>query len=145
MLSNLFNKTTLHASLDILKISHCLLYERLLPLIEAAATSKEPVDMLEYSLAFSMDFISSYIFGLHNNANFLQDGNTRKKWLAAHHRKKGHGFWALEFPGLTKILSRIDFRFVSQLLGAAFPIPSCFKSVGLFYSWIMNLHSSSLV
>jgi hypothetical protein len=58
MLSNLFNKTKLHGSIDILKISHCLLFERLLPLIEEAATRKESVDMLEYSLAFSMDFIS---------------------------------------------------------------------------------------
>lgn len=115
MLSNLFNKTKLHGSIDILKISHCLLFERLLPLIEEAATRKESVDMLEYSLAFSMDFISSYIFDLHNNANFLQDESTCKKWLAAHHRKKGHGFWALEFPRLTKILPRIYFQLVSQL------------------------------
>ena len=103
IISSAYSKTTLFASPQIEKISQVLL-ERLLPTIEAATRQQNPLDALEYSLAFSIDFITAYLFGLRSSTNFLQDVETRKRWLNAHDRTKGHQFWPMEFPSLNAFM-----------------------------------------
>jgi hypothetical protein len=83
-----------------------------LPIIEAPARDHKPLDVLEISLATAMDFITAYLFGLHNSSRFLQDEGTRKRWLDVHQRTKGHSFWPLEFPHLTSFLSKLGINLV---------------------------------
>ena len=107
ILSSVYSKTTLFASPEIQKISQVLLLERLLPTIEAAAQQQNPLDALEYSLAYSIDFMTAYLFGLRNSTNFLQDVDTRKRWLVAHDRAKEHQFWSVEFPSLSLFIGKL--------------------------------------
>jgi hypothetical protein len=107
ILSGAYSKTTLFASPEIRKISQVLLLERLLPIIQLVAEQQSPLNALEYSLAFSIDFVTAYLFGLCNGTNFMRDVETRKRWLDAHDRTKVHQFWALEFPGLTSLMAKL--------------------------------------
>jgi len=104
MFANIYSKSTLQSSPVIRKLSQSIVIEGLLPIIESAAEAGKPLNVLEYSSAVNMDFISAFIFGLPNGAKFLQDSKTRGCWLAAREIMKGHGFWSFEFPGLTSFL-----------------------------------------
>lgn len=114
ILATLYSKSTLYASPEIRKISQVLLQERLLPTIESSIRRKNSLDVLELSLATSIDFITAYLFGLHNSTDFVQDIDTRKQWLYAHDRTKGKYFWSLEFPGLSWIMKKLGFNIVRQ-------------------------------
>lgn len=119
MLANLYSKSTLQCSPDIRRISQVIIIDRLLPILETAAKSHVPFDALEHSLAASMDFITAYLFGLRDSSNFLQDVETRKKWLAIHHSTKGYGFWPLEFPRFFKWLERLGIQLVDPKVFSA--------------------------
>lgn len=92
MFANIYSKSTLQSSPVIRKLSQSIVIEGLLPIIESAAEAGKPLNVLEYSSAVNMDFISAFIFGLPNGAKFLQDSKTRGCWLAAREIMKGHGF-----------------------------------------------------
>lgn len=112
MLISLYNKTTVQSSPDIHEISQTILIDRFLPILEAAANGQKPFDALQLSLATSMDFITAYLFGTANSTNFLEDVNTRQRWLTHHRKSKEHSFWPLELPGLTSVLEKIGFHLV---------------------------------
>lgn len=112
ILANLYSKSTLFSSPEMQKISQVLLQERLLPTIESSIRGKNTLDVLELSLATSIDFITAYLFGLHNSTDFVLDIDTRKQWLYAHDRTKGKYFWSLEFPGLSWIMKKLGFNTV---------------------------------
>ncbi|KAH8693272.1 cytochrome P450 [Talaromyces proteolyticus] len=115
VLAGLYSKTTLHASPEIRDICRVVVMERLLPIFEKAAQMQRPVDVLEVSVSFSMDFICSYLFGICNGPNFLQDVETRRKWLASHAKTKRYGFWTLEFPNLTALLAKFGIHLVPNV------------------------------
>jgi hypothetical protein len=112
ILASLYTKTTVQSSPDIRKIAKSVIVDRLLPLIEAAAEDQNPLDMLELSLAVSMDFVTAYLFGLQSSSNFLQDVQSRQRWLAVHQSAKECGFWPLEFPRLTSFLTKLGINLV---------------------------------
>ncbi len=107
MFANIYSKSVLQSSPVIRELSEEIVIKRLLPIIEAAAQDGKPLNVLEYSAAVNMDFISSFVFGLQNGADFLVDTKTRKRWLAGREITKGHGFWPLEFPVWTSFLRKI--------------------------------------
>ena len=112
LLAGLYSKTTVQSSTDFRKIAQTLIVDRLLPVVEAAAREQNPVDVLGLNLAVSMDFISAYLFGLHNSSNFLQDVDSRQRWLSVHQSSKENGFWSLEFPALTSFLFKLGIHLV---------------------------------
>jgi unspecific monooxygenase len=119
ILAALYSKTTLYASPEIRDISNHVVAQRLLPIIEKAARNQEPLDVLELSLSFAMDFITSYLFGVVNCSDFLQDASARRQWLDAHGRTKGYGFWRLELPGLNSFLERSGVCLVPPAVAAS--------------------------
>lgn len=107
ILANIYSKSTLYTSQDIRKMSQVLLVDRLLPTIDTAAQEQEPLDVLEMSLAISIDFITAYLFGLYDSTNFVQDADTRKRWLDAHYRTKEQKFLPLVLPGVNSFLATL--------------------------------------
>ncbi|KAN0096812.1 putative cytochrome P450 [Hyaloscypha variabilis] len=107
MFGSIYSKSSLQSSSMIRDLCQELVVARLLPIIEKSAVKGSPINMLEYSSAVYMDFISSFIFGVQNSANFLDDSEARKAWLARRTITKEYGFWAMEFPLLTSLLARL--------------------------------------
>ncbi|KAE9371836.1 cytochrome P450 [Stipitochalara longipes BDJ] len=107
MFGSIYSKSSLQSSSVIRDLCQEIVMGRLLPIIEAAAVQRNFVNVLEHSAAIYMDFISAFIFGLQNSANFLQDSEAREAWLARRMLTKGYGFWAMEFPLLTTLLMKI--------------------------------------
>ena len=93
MISHVYSKSYLQSSQELHDISQTLLYDRLLPILNAAAVSGEPVDVLELNYAAAMDFINAYLFGLQNGSNVLQDLPFRKNFLHLYYCRKTYTFW----------------------------------------------------
>jgi cytochrome P450 len=107
MFGNIYSKSVLQTSTTIRDLSQEIIIKRFIPIIEAAAVQGNPLNVLEYNSAVYMDFISAFVFGVQNGANFLQDSKTRERWLGRRNITKGHGFWSMEFPRLTTFLKYI--------------------------------------
>ncbi|KAN0071469.1 Cytochrome P450 [Elaphomyces granulatus] len=100
MLSNIYSKSFLQSSDTLKIISHTMIYDRLLPVLFEAASSGSLIDIYDLNQAFTMDFISAFIFGLANATNFLQDVPTRKFMLQKYHCRKDFEFYYQEVPNL---------------------------------------------
>ena len=119
MLSNVYSKTFVQSSDDAHDITHSILFDRLLPEIDSYAAKELPLDVYELNYALTMDFISSYIFGLCNSANFIQDVEARKMYLSWHLKRNEHSFWHQELPSLTRWIQSVGIRLVPKWVDEA--------------------------
>ncbi|MCJ1280840.1 hypothetical protein MMC26_000157 [Xylographa opegraphella] len=119
MISNVYSKSYLQNSPEMLEISQVLLYQRLLPVIESLAKEGKEVDVHELNFAATMDFINAYLFGLENGSNFIEDVTYRKHFLALYHSRKTYTFWPQEMPKLTSFMHNLGIRLVPQFVDAA--------------------------
>lgn len=100
MLSNIYSKSFLQSSPHLSAISRTIIYDRLLPILQEAESSKSPVDVYEINQALTMYFVSAYLFGLPNATNFLQDVPRRKYMLHTYQCRKPFEFYNQEVPNL---------------------------------------------
>lgn len=107
MLSNIYSKSYLQSSPQLKTISHTIIYERLLPIIQEAVSSKTAIDFHELNQALTMDFVSAYLFGLRTSTNFLQDVPRRKYMLHIYQCRKPFEFYHQEFPNLVTWARRL--------------------------------------
>lgn len=119
MISNVYSKSHLQSSPEMHKLSQVMIFERLLPIVEAAAVKKIPTDVLELNLAAAGDFINAYLFGLSSSTNWLQDIETRKFWLNKHQIRQPHRFWPQELPGVSTFLNRFGIHIVPKWVDTA--------------------------
>ncbi|KAI4139162.1 MAG: hypothetical protein L6R39_006437 [Caloplaca ligustica] len=119
MISNVYSKTFLQSSKDANDLTRSILLDRLLPVLDSSAASGSPVEVHELNYATTMDFVSSYIFGLGNDANFIQDVEMRKKYLSWHFKRSEHSFWFQEVPRLTQIIQSIGIHLVPKWVDLA--------------------------
>ncbi|KAI4120610.1 MAG: hypothetical protein LQ338_006886 [Usnochroma carphineum] len=118
MISNVYSKTFLQSSKDAHELTRSILFDRLLPLLNQFSIGCI-VDVHELNYAITMDFISSYIFGLGNDSNFIQDVEMRQKYLAWHFKRTEHSFWYQEIPRLTQIIQSMGIRLVPKWVDVA--------------------------
>ena len=104
LVSNVFSKSFVQSSNETHKITHTILFDRLLPVLDSHAANGFPIEILELNYAVTMDFVSSYLFGLSNDSNFIQDLPMRKRFLSWYFKRSEHGFWKAELPGLTRLV-----------------------------------------
>lgn len=87
-----------------------------MPLIEQSAESRQSIDILSVSLAYGLDVVAAFSFGLSQGTNFTQDPEGRQRWLDAY--RKSHPaeymFWLLEHPNAVKNLRRIGVHVVPK-------------------------------
>jgi hypothetical protein len=118
MFGNIYSKSTLRSSPIFRDLCEEIVIRRFLPILEAAAVQGSPINVLEYNHAVYMDFICAYIFGIQNVANFLQDSKTCSRWVELRSITKNHGFWSMEFPRFTSLLTYIGIHLEPPWLGS---------------------------
>lgn len=114
MLSNIYSKSYLQSSPQLKVISHTVIYDRLLPIIQEAVYSKLPIDFHELNQALTMDFVSAYLFGLRNGTNFLQDVPRRKYMLHIYQCRKPFEFYHQEVPNLVTWTRRLGIPLIPK-------------------------------
>lgn len=113
-ISHVYSKSYIQSSSAAASQAHIILFERLLPLIQAStASSLAPhgLDVHSVFLAATMDFISSYVFGTANGTNFLERGAYREHWLELYKSRNNHGFYDQELPWLTAVCRELGVPF----------------------------------
>lgn len=114
MLSNIYSKSYLQSSHHLRLISKTIIYDRLLPIIQAAATSNSNTDVHDLNQGLTMDFVSAYLFGLTNATNFLQNPEYRRKMLQLYQCRKPFEFYNQEVPNLLHWLKNIGIRLIPK-------------------------------
>jgi unspecific monooxygenase len=130
MLSNIYSKSTLQTSPHLRVVSNAVIFDRLLPILDKAARSEAPVDVHDLNQGLTMDFVSSYLFGLQNGTNFLQDDSLRKHWLHLYMCRKPFEFYSQEVPYLDGWLRRIGLRVVPKY---------CDEANAMLDAWALDL------
>ncbi|KAF9247497.1 hypothetical protein DTO013E5_4772 [Penicillium roqueforti] len=95
-------------------ISDTVIFDRLLPILQEVSKSGKSIDMHDLDQGLTMDFVSSYLFGLQNGTNYLQDDSVRKHWLHLYMCRKPFEFYAQEVPYLNGWLRRIGLRVIPK-------------------------------
>ncbi|MCJ1397781.1 hypothetical protein MMC11_000977 [Xylographa trunciseda] len=93
MVSNVYSKSYVQNSPDLQTLSRMILNERLLPLLQSAATDSSPINVYDLAGAAGMDFMTAYIFGITNSTNYISDVPARahyfKLWRTKERRLPG--------------------------------------------------------
>ena len=116
MFANIYSKSALQSSAVVHKLSQAIIVERLLPILDAAATESTPLNMFEYSSAIYSDFITAFVFGLQNGSNYIRDNTARKHWMTSKKISNdalGAGFWASQFPVVASFFTKLGIKFES--------------------------------
>lgn len=105
MISNVYAKSALHASLALREICETILYRRMLPRIAAA-----PGGVLEaYELfsAVTLDVVTAYIFGLEQGSNFTDHPEVGATWLHDYKSRQPYLYWLQEMPNVFLLFSKL--------------------------------------
>ena len=107
MISNVYSKSYLQNSAAMNELSHTILFERFLPLLDSLSRNGSAVDVLELNFAVAMDFINAYLFGLASGSNFVEDVEYRKHWLHLYKTRDGFRFWPRVLPKVQELLRKL--------------------------------------
>ncbi|KAJ5586863.1 uncharacterized protein N7459_002628 [Penicillium hispanicum] len=114
MLSNIYSKSTLQTSPHLRIVSHAVIYDRLLPIVQDAVVSGKSTDVHDLNMGLTMDFVSCYLFGLQNGTNHLQDHSFRKHWLHLYLCRKPFEFYHQETPNLDGWMECVGLRVIPK-------------------------------
>ncbi|GAB1216391.1 hypothetical protein ATERTT37_005605 [Aspergillus terreus] len=95
-------------------ISENIVFSRLLPIFQDAASSGKHLEMHDINQGVTMDFVSAYLFGLANGTRFLQDEAYRKKMLHLYHSRKPFEFFNQEVPNLLSWTKALGIRLIPR-------------------------------
>ncbi|KAK3111851.1 hypothetical protein LTR53_012483 [Teratosphaeriaceae sp. CCFEE 6253] len=110
MLSNIYAKSTLQNSASLLAITKTLLDDRLAARLREITSSGKPTEFYWIFAAATMDIVSSYIFGLTQGTNFIQQPEIGGKFFVSYKGRQRFQFWPQDLPSLTAWLGRIGLR-----------------------------------
>ncbi|THC91717.1 hypothetical protein EYZ11_008820 [Aspergillus tanneri] len=119
MLSNIYSKSFLQSSPHMRLISKTILFDRFLPILNEAVSSKTPIEFLDLVQGVTMDFVSAYLFGLTNGTNLLQDPPYRQRLLQLYHSRKQYEFYHQEIPNLVSWLKVLGINLIPKWCGEA--------------------------
>jgi Cytochrome P450 len=119
MLSNVYSKSYIMKSPQMERITKVLLLERFLPILHSYAKTSTAFDVFALLSAVTMDFVTSYQFGLSSNADLLRDRKRWKGFLSLYHSRRSYDFWPQELPFLTTCLKKIGVRLVPKWVDEA--------------------------
>ena len=88
LFANVYSKSYLQNSKEVLQFSKTLLFDRLMPILQTAAETDSAVDILELGAAVRMDWTCAFVFGLNAGSNFIEDAKYRKYWLDRYEETK---------------------------------------------------------
>jgi cytochrome P450 len=119
MMSNIYSKSFLQASPTLAGITNTILFDRFLPRLQKLVEDGKPFDVYSELSGITMDFVTGYQFGLASSSNFIQDVNTREKYLSWYTSRIGFNFWPQELPKLTAFLEKLGFEMVPDHVSKA--------------------------
>ncbi len=114
MMSNVYSKSFLQTSSQIAENSLVLLRDRFLPLLQQAAEKGAAIDVHEMNNAFTMDFMSAYLFGIANSTKFSVDPVARRQFLHPYHSRRHYEFYSQEVPRLKQVTRKIGLPLVPK-------------------------------
>ncbi|KAI9652716.1 MAG: hypothetical protein M1831_006609 [Alyxoria varia] len=107
MMSHVYSKSYLQNSPSAAAVASALIYGRVLPKVGRFATSNAEVNVYTLFNSITMDFVTSYLFGLCNSSNFIENEADADWFLRIYEPRRKHAFWPQEMPKLTNALARI--------------------------------------
>ena len=119
MLSNIYSKSVIQSSNEVQELTRLILFDRLFPVLDAAASNSSPLDAMDLADGITMDFITAHELGSSNSSNFIQDAETRQRFRSWFNGRTDFSFWEQEVPSLTRLLSRIGLRPVPRWVDEA--------------------------
>ncbi|KAL8997328.1 MAG: hypothetical protein Q9169_003362 [Polycauliona sp. 2 TL-2023] len=119
LITNVYSKSFIQSSEEVNELTRVILHHRLLPLLDSLAAKGSSFDIMELNYAVTMDFMSSYLFGLSDESSFIHNVDMRKKYLSWHFRRTDHAFWNQELPNLTRMLQSVGIHLVPRWVDAA--------------------------
>ena len=119
VVSNAYSKSYLQTSLDFRQMAQTIIFDRLLPAIQASDVSNRPLEALYLSNAVAMDFIMAYCFGLENGSDFINNVEERELWLNTFMSRRPFQYWDGELPSLTALSTRLGLSVVPKWVRAA--------------------------
>ena len=110
---SVYAKSSVQGNLPLLQIVHTL-FTRLLPQINESAKTGIPIDVFGLNIAYGVDFVNAFNFGLFSGTNFLQDSKARNHWLRLYvkSRPSNYMYWLQEAPSIRKRLAQIGIKIV---------------------------------
>ncbi|KAL4791184.1 cytochrome P450 [Aspergillus venezuelensis] len=81
-LNRVYAKPYIQRSPSVRAILREILIQRVLPIVQASAAQRKPIDILPLNLAYGLDVVSAFEFGLARGTNFLEDERAREEWFA---------------------------------------------------------------
>ncbi|KAI1163417.1 cytochrome P450 [Nemania serpens] len=119
MVSNVYSKSYISASISQAAQSDHILNTRLIPVLEVSVSQRPAgIDVHSLFCAVAMDFISAYCFGIRRSANFIKDRAHREHWLKLYTTRKGYGFFAQELPHISEALGYLGISPTPRWVGA---------------------------
>ncbi|KAL8787197.1 MAG: hypothetical protein Q9195_007888 [Heterodermia aff. obscurata] len=116
MIANVYSKSFIQSSEEVHEMTRLILFDRMLPVINTHGFSLE---VFEFNYAVTLDFIGSYLFGLSDDTNFIQDIEMRKRFLNWYYKRNEHDFWNQELPSVTRLLRNLGIHLVPKWVHAA--------------------------
>ncbi|KAJ3949876.1 uncharacterized protein N0V96_001009 [Colletotrichum fioriniae] len=106
--SSSYSKTTLFASETLSKVTHNIMYQRLIPVLQHHSAHGQPVELLRLCYASGLDMLNCYILGLSSGPDFTRNPELTEMWLEHYeNRYSPQGFWLQELPKLYHGLRKI--------------------------------------
>ena len=102
MLSHVYSKSYIQNSIDLQVLSGVLLFERLFPILQAAAQDEKPLNMYSLNQALGLDFMSAYLFGISNSTDFIRNVSARDKYTEKWRTK------TRDLPGKEKAVKELE-------------------------------------
>jgi cytochrome P450 len=135
IISHVYSKSALQGSETIEAVSKVLVGDRMMNKLREAvdgmtAEATATVDIMKLMNATTMDFVTSYLFGLKNASGFLEDDKELAWWLDVFHRRRPWGFLDAELPQLRDWLIWIGIKLAPNHVAEAN------KEIG---DWVMSM------
>ncbi|KAI4214319.1 MAG: hypothetical protein LQ351_003072 [Letrouitia transgressa] len=93
----------------------------MLPHFSSSARNRTPIDVLALNMAYGLDVVSAFTFGIPQGTNFIHDVHARNYWFSMYLKAfpSDYMFWLLYTPGLRKWAHRIGVTIAPDWIGEA--------------------------
>ncbi|KAL8637389.1 MAG: hypothetical protein Q9228_005330 [Teloschistes exilis] len=119
-ITNVYAKSFIQHDQQVRRLFHTIL-GRFISQIQESSQKGDPLDVLGLNMAYGLDFVSAFVFGLSSGTRFIQDVQARNAWLEQYLKSHSNGymFWLVEMPGLRRWLEKWGVTVVPNLVGEA--------------------------
>ncbi|EMT72228.1 cytochrome P450 [Fusarium oxysporum II5] len=114
MLSKVYSKSYALSSTTRRVTTLAVLFDRLVPFLQAKVDAQQPVEILKLSYAYSMDSFMTYQFGVSEGSNAILDESFLNWYLDNFFAPRPWAFWIIEQPNIAKFLSYFGIRLVPK-------------------------------